>query len=75
MKGRMTNMELLQHIATFSKFGALAEMFIIDALLKHSERVAKADPAAVDSALVSGEAWVGVAKEINETLTLHYGRN
>ena len=36
---------------------------------KAGESDAKADPVKVDSPMISGKAWVGVAKEIQEKLT------
>ncbi len=36
----MTNLECLTEIMTFSRYGALAQAFVMDALSKHAERVA-----------------------------------
>jgi len=53
---------------TFSKYGALAEAFVMTALRQAARGTAKADPAKYDSPFVSGKAWVGVAKEVSEKL-------
>lgn len=36
----MTNLECPTEIMTFSRYGALAQAFVMDALSKHAERVA-----------------------------------
>lgn len=55
----------------FSNFGALSQLFIIDAIQKHAERVGAA-PAIPDSPMISGEAWKGVAREIAERFAANY---
>lgn len=73
MSSTKTNVQVLTDLMQFSRHGALAQVFIIDAIQKHANRVAVADPAQVDSPMISGEAWVGVANEIQGTLEAHYG--
>lgn len=63
-----TNVQFVKDIMEFSRYGALAQVFVIDALDKWSKKISEVDPAQVDSAMVNGEAWVGVAKEIQEKL-------
>ncbi len=69
---RKTNEQIVRHMMTFSRYGALSEMFIMEAITKYAEAVSKADPAQFESMLLSGEAWVGVAKEIHATLADHW---
>lgn len=66
-----TNRQILSDIMDHSRFGHLAEIFVMDALAKVAAAVAEADPEVCDSAMVSGEAWVGVAKEIKEKLSAY----
>lgn len=73
MAKRLTNEQFVKQIMNFSNFGALSQMFVIDALMQHSKAVAAADPKMFDSALLNGEAWVGVAKEIQQKLEEQYG--
>lgn len=68
MKKRLDNIEFITELMTFSNYGALSQIFIIDAVIKHAEAVAKAKPEDVDSPMVAGAAWVGVAKEIKAKL-------
>ncbi|RMX08214.1 hypothetical protein D8I35_03630 [Corticibacter populi] len=69
----MTNVEFVTELMEFSPYGALAQMFIIDAIAKHAKAVAQATPEKFESAMLSGEAWIGVAKDINAKLKAHYG--
>ena len=64
----MTNVEKVTHIMTYSKHGALAQLFVIDALHKWSGIISKASPEHLDNAFISGEAWIAVAREIQATL-------
>lgn len=74
-KGRMTNVEAVTDIMETSKFGALAQLFVIDALEKWSARVANAKPEELasmnDSFGPSAAAWQGVAREIQGKLAQH----
>ena len=69
----MTNTAFLQSLMNHSKYGALAQLFVMDALDKWSELVAKGDPAKIDTPLINGHAWVGVAKEIQEKMKERLG--
>jgi hypothetical protein len=63
-----TNVQFVKSIMEVSKYGPLAQLFVLDALDKWSKLISETDPAKVDNALISGEAWVGVAKEIHQKL-------
>jgi hypothetical protein len=63
-----TNVEFVTRLMEFSNYGALAQIFVIEALRRWSDLVAEAEPAKVDSPMISGHAWVGVAKEIKAKL-------
>ena len=73
MSGTLTNTAFVSDLMEFSRHGALAQVFIIDAIQKHAERVAAALPSSIDHALISGEGWVGVAKEIKSKVDAQYG--
>ncbi|RIV77659.1 hypothetical protein [Burkholderia pseudomallei] len=75
----MTNLECLTDIMEFSRYGALAQAFVMDALSKHAEHVAKLPLEKLqqqlgDHPLVSGPAWHGVAQEIHTKLESHFAR-
>jgi hypothetical protein len=69
----VTNVDVLVELMEYSKFGPLAQMFIIDTVARQARAVADADPATVawDAGLVSFEAWQGVAREIADKLDAH----
>lgn len=62
-----TNVERIVDVMQFSAYGALSQVFVVDAVVKHAEAVAKATPdelAAMEGGPVSPAAWQGVAREI-----------
>jgi hypothetical protein len=67
-KRPMTNMEKVHHIMSCSRYGALAQMFVMDALNKWAGIISKASPEQVDNGFINGEAWIGVAREIQNAL-------
>lgn len=67
-KRRMTNIEKVCHMMTYSAYGALAQLFVMDALHKWSGIVSKASPEQVGNGFVDGATWIGVAGEIQRTL-------
>lgn len=72
---RMTNTQKVREIMEFSKYGALAQMFIIDAISTAANKVAETTPDQYkkeDWGFVSVEAWIGVAKEIKGKLEEHF---
>lgn len=74
-----TNLECVIDIMEFSRYGALAQAFVMDALSKHAAQVA-AMPFDVlqqelgDHPMVSARAWLGVAQEIHDKLEAHFAR-
>ena len=66
-----TNIDVVTEIMNYSRYGALAQFFVMDALLKLSDTVSKATPkefGKTNALAVNPEAWIGVAKEIKEKL-------
>jgi len=66
---RLTNQELLSQLMNYSRYGALAEMFIIDAVIKQADEIAAMPAEQVEAAMgdniINGKAWHGVAVEIS----------
>ena len=67
----MTNVEFVTWLMEYSKYGALVQLFILDAIERRAADIADLDVA--DLAEVFGEnsfvnpvAWHGVATEIND---------
>lgn len=67
-KRPMTNIEKVTHIMSYSNYGALAQMFVMESLHKWSGIISKASPEQVDNGFIDGGAWIGVAKEIHKAL-------
>lgn len=73
---RKTNVEAVVDLMEFSRYGPLAQLFVVDALSKHAKRVAEASPeafAGMDKGLINQAAWQGVAREIAQKLDAHLG--
>lgn len=73
-KKPLTNVQKLREIMEFSNYGALAQMFIIDAIYKAADTFSKTDPNNYDRekwCFISPEGWVGVANEIKQKLDEH----
>jgi hypothetical protein len=76
---RQTNVEAITEIMEFSRYGALAQMFIIDTLGRQARTVADAPPEVFEgegwkNGFVSAQAWQGVAREIAGKLDKHLGK-
>lgn len=68
-KKRLTNIELVVEIMEYSQFGALAQVFVMDALEKFSATVSEAKVSDFgENCMVHPQAWIGVAKEIKKKL-------
>ena len=51
-----TNAEFVTRMMEFSNYGALAQLFVLEAIRNWSNLVAEADPAKVDSPMINGHA-------------------
>jgi hypothetical protein len=75
MAKRKTNVQIVKHMMEFSNHGALAQLFIIQAIEQYAKQMSSLTPEQVkkfDNAFISGEAWQSVAVEIKTTLEKHY---
>ncbi len=69
MKKNKTNIEKVKDMMQFSEYGALAQMFVMDALHKQAKIVAESKLEDYpENCFVNPESWIGVAKEIQEKL-------
>ena len=74
-EARMTNVEVITSIMEYSNYGALAQAFVMDALVKFSKMVKDTPSEALsmmDNGLITCEAWKGVAAEIHDKLTSYH---
>ena len=72
MSKRKTNVQFVKSIMEFSQHGALAQMFVIEAITKYAKACAEAKPEDMDSGFISGAAWQAVAKEIQGKIAEQY---
>ncbi|WP_321884105.1 hypothetical protein [Burkholderia cepacia] len=69
----MTNLECLTDIMTFSRYGALAQAFVMNALSQHAARVASTPLEQLQiHPMISARAWHGVAQEVHAKLEAHF---
>lgn len=76
MNTRRTNIEAVVDLMEYSQFGALAQIFVVDALGKQAKRVADAPEeafAGMKDGMIHPKAWQGVAREIEKKLDAHLG--
>jgi hypothetical protein len=69
---RETNEEFMKRIMTFCPTGAMSQMFIMDAIAQHADRVSTAPP--VEHPLIDGDAWKRTATWIAAELEAHFKR-
>ncbi len=75
----MTNLECVTQIMERSRYGALAQAFVMDALSKHAAFIAQTPLDTLqatfgDHPMISAPAWQGVAQEIHAKLEAHFAR-
>lgn len=68
---RKTNTQFIKHLMDFSNNGALMQAFVLTAIEKYSDAVAKADPDELNNGFISGNAWIACAKEARTALDTH----
>jgi len=70
MNQHMTNVEFVTDLMEYSKYGAMVQLFVIEALHHYSNTVANASPEQFEewNGLISPQAWQGVAREIAEKI-------
>ncbi len=70
---RKTNVEFVRDLMEFSRYGALAQLFIIDAISKQAKAIAQMPLEEVrqafgENSFIHPDGWHGVAKEIHQKL-------
>ncbi|WAH62225.1 hypothetical protein LZ023_40825 (plasmid) [Pseudomonas silvicola] len=68
LRGRQTNLELVTDLMEFSRYGALSQVFVLQALEQFSEMVLEAPEAAQEGGPVPVAVWRGIAAETLEAL-------
>ena len=77
----MTNEEFVAHLMRYSPHGALCQVFVIEAIRAYVETIVEAysenpngftDELQDKMGLISAEAWVGIAKDIQRRYKENY---
>lgn len=69
----LTNVELVVEMMEYSRYGAVVQLLIVEAIRKYPEAVSQADPATFDSPFINGTVWVAVAEEVRQKMKANYG--
>lgn len=71
-----TNEDLLHDLMNYSPFGALAQGFIMEAIMRRAETVAASKPEDYPpGSMFNPQAWIGVAADIKQRCDAFYGRH
>lgn len=65
-KKQPTNIDFVTDLMSFSNYGALAQVFVIEAIAEYADLCAA--ERLPDGSFISPDAWQGVAKEIQQKL-------
>lgn len=69
---RKTNIEMVADLMAVSPYGALSEVFVVEAIRHYSEQVASKTPVEDSKALINPVAWHGIAVDIQQRLKENY---
>lgn len=69
-----SNRDLVDDLMTFSVYGGLAEVFIMEAIHDYAKRVAEAQSPSLNPLIVR-HAWQGVAEDILKRMDAFYNRH
>ena len=70
----MSNVEFVESIMTYSNFGSLTQVFIIEAIRNYSDSVIADTSVWPDASLISQASWKGIAEEIRLKTNSRYGK-
>ena len=68
-----TNIDFAVEVMTFSRHGAMAQVFVIEALRRYAFQVTTTDAKLLDRPHLSGTALQAVGEEIDGKLAAKYG--
>lgn len=69
---RTTNVEFLTDLMEYSAYGPLVQAFVLQGLQQYAKQVAASTPEALDTPMVSGHAWHGIAVEVRDKLAARF---
>ena len=68
---RLTNIEIIEKIMTFSRYGGLVQVFIMLGVEAYCDEIICEKPEEIDKSLkgfVSADIWKGIATEVKQKL-------
>jgi hypothetical protein len=72
-KIRKTNEMLVRDLMTFSPYGSLSQVFIVEAIRHYAEQIAATpEPTEDGKGIISAVAWHGIARDVVKRLEEHY---
>jgi hypothetical protein len=66
-----SNTEFVTELMEYSEHGALMQLFVLDALIKHSDMIVQREDQVLEQMkdhMIHGPAWVACAKELQKKL-------
>ncbi len=70
---RKTNTELVDDLMSYSRFGAMAQVFIIEAIRSYSSRIVEnGEPEDNKSLFISPVLWYNIAKDVLDRVEQNY---
>ena len=73
MNKKLTNEEFINELMCFSTYGALTQVFVIEAIRYYAEQVANTpEPTESDGSLLNPVIWHAIAKDIQKALKENY---
>jgi hypothetical protein len=64
LRAQKTNLGVVTDIMDFSRFGALSQVFVMEALASYAQSVNQTPAADLEGGAVPGAVWKGVAEEV-----------
>jgi hypothetical protein len=68
---KLSNVELITGLMTHPRYGAAMQVFIIDALMKQSERVIRTPKERLHNHIIDPQLWKDTAIELHNALMTH----
>lgn len=70
----MSNVEFVESIMTYSNFGGLAQVFVIEAIRSYADNVLADKTEWPPHSLITKEVWQGIAQELLLKAASKYGK-
>lgn len=72
MAKRKTNVQVVKQMMEFSPYGAMAQVFIMQAIEKYADSCIAAKPEEMTTGFMDGKTWQDIAIDIKRQIAEHY---